>query len=61
MKGKLTKEAFIDKIISINADYEMALKNITVSSGLVLHGSSGANATMVNNFKNFKHTLYSIL
>ena len=46
----------IDKIISINADYEMALKNITVSSGLVLHGSSGANATMVNNFKNFVFT-----
>lgn len=45
-----------DKIISINADYEMALKNITISSGLVLHGSSGANATMVNNFKNFVFT-----
>jgi len=45
-----------DKVITINADYEMALKNITISSGLVLHGSSGANATMVTNFKNFVFT-----
>lgn len=45
-----------DKVITINADYEMALKNISVSSGLVLHGSSGANATMVTNFKNYVFT-----
>lgn len=45
-----------DKIISINADYEQALKNITISSGLVLHGSSGANVTLLNNFKNFVFT-----
>jgi hypothetical protein len=49
-----------EKIITINADYEMALKNITISSGLVLHGSSGANATMVTNFKNFVFTAPSI-
>lgn len=46
----------LDKIITINADYEMALKNITISSGLVLHGSSGVNVTMINNFKNFVFT-----
>ncbi len=45
-----------DKIINIDADYEMALKNITVSSGLVLHGSSGVNVTMINNFKSFVFT-----
>lgn len=45
-----------DKIITINADYELALKNINISSGLVLHGSAGANATMVTNFKNFVFT-----
>lgn len=42
-----------DKVISIDADYELALKNIAISSGLVQHGSSGANSTMVNNFKNY--------
>lgn len=46
----------VDKIININADYQMALKNITISSGLVLHGSSGANATMVTNFRDFVFT-----
>jgi hypothetical protein len=50
-----------DKIITINADYEMALKNITISSGLVLHGSSGSNATMVTNFKNYVFTAPSVV
>lgn len=45
-----------EKIINLNADYEMALKNIPISSGLVLHGSSGANATMVTNFRDFVFT-----
>lgn len=40
-------------IITINADYTQALRNINVSSGLVLHGSTGANATMITNFKNY--------
>lgn len=50
-----------EKIITIDADYEMALKNITISSGLVLHGSTGANATMVTNFKNYVFTAPSLV
>jgi len=42
-----------EKVININADYEMALKNINISSGIVFHGSTGANATMITNFRDF--------
>lgn len=40
-----------EHIITINADYSKALSNINVSSGLVLHSTSGANSTMLTNFR----------
>jgi hypothetical protein len=43
-------------IITINADYAQALKNINISSGLILHGSSGSNAVMATNFRDFVFT-----
>lgn len=43
----------MDKIITINADYAQGFKNITISSGLVSHGSTGVNATMSTNFRDF--------
>lgn len=40
-----------EHIITINADYSKALRNINVSNGLVLHSTSGANSTMLTNFR----------
>lgn len=39
------------KMIRVIADYAQALKSINVSGGLVVHGSSGAAVTLLNNFK----------
>ena len=36
--------------INIDADYEMALKNISVSSGPISHGETGISAVALNNF-----------
>lgn len=46
-------------IISVNADYAQALKNINVSSGLVSHGSTGAGATLLANFRDYVFTAAS--
>jgi hypothetical protein len=40
-------------IIDVNADYEMALKNIDVSTGLISHAGSGISTTLVQNFRDF--------
>jgi hypothetical protein len=40
------------KMIHIIADYQQAMKNINISGGLVVHGTSGAAVTLLNNFKN---------
>lgn len=40
------------KMIHITADYTTVLKNITVSGGLIVHGTTGAAVTLLNNFKN---------
>jgi len=39
-------------IIAIDADYEMALKDITVNGSLNYHGSSSHAVSLLNNFKN---------
>lgn len=39
-----------DLTISLNADYEQALKEINVSSGLVVHSSIGGAKTLLQNF-----------
>lgn len=41
-----------DQLITINADYTMALKGINVSSGLILHGTDNQAVTLLKNFKN---------
>ncbi len=41
-----------DLIIDLDADYEKALENITVNSGLINHGSNGEASVLLNNFKN---------
>lgn len=38
-------------VIPINAEYTMALKGITLSSGLIVHGDNAEAATLLNNFK----------
>ncbi len=40
------------KMIHLIADYSQAVKSINISGGLVVHGSSGAAVTLLNNFKN---------
>jgi len=40
-----------DLVITINADYTEALRNITVSGGVVSHGSTGDAATAIANFR----------
>lgn len=40
------------KIIRLIADYQQTVKSINISGGLVVHGSSGAAVTLLNNFKN---------
>ena len=45
-----------DKIIELDADYIQALKNINVSSGLVLHGSTGSSKTALDNFRDHVFT-----
>lgn len=40
------------KMIHLIADYSQAVKSITLSGGLIVHGTSGAAVTLLNNFKN---------
>jgi len=44
------------KMIHIIADYSQVVKSITLSSGLVVHSTSGAAVTLLNNFKNLVFT-----
>ncbi|MEO6189806.1 MAG: MbnP family protein [Saprospiraceae bacterium] len=44
------------KMIHLNADYSQILKSINVSSGLILHGSSGAAVTLLNNMNKLVFT-----
>lgn len=44
------------KMIHLIADYQQAVKTINISGGLVVHGSSGAAVTLLNNFKNVVFT-----
>jgi len=44
------------KMIHLIADYGQVMKNITVSGGLILHGTTGAAVTLLNNFKNIVFT-----
>ena len=37
-------------VVSLDADYEMALKNIDVSSGTIIHGAGGVAITFLQNF-----------
>ena len=41
-----------DKTIHLIADYSQVIKNINVSGGLIVHGSTGAAVTVMNNMKN---------
>ncbi len=41
-----------DKTIHLIADYAQVIKNINVSGGLIVHGTSGAAVTVLNNMKN---------
>lgn len=41
-----------DKSIHLIADYAQVINNINVSGGLIVHGSSGAAVTVMNNMKN---------
>ncbi|MBL7807902.1 MAG: T9SS type A sorting domain-containing protein [Saprospiraceae bacterium] len=40
------------KMIHLIADYSQAVKSINISGGLVVHGTTGAAVTLLNNFKN---------
>lgn len=40
------------KMIHLTADYQQTVKSINISGGLVVHGTSGAAVTLLNNFKN---------
>ncbi len=42
-----------DLMIDIYADYQQALRGINVSTGIVIHGASGAARTMLQNFRDF--------
>ncbi|MEZ4926033.1 MAG: MbnP family protein [Saprospiraceae bacterium] len=44
------------KVIHLIADYSQVVKNITLSSGLIVHGSSGMAVTLLNNFRNVVFT-----
>lgn len=44
------------KTIHLIADYLQAAKSINLSTGPIVHGSSGAAVTTLNNFKNFVFT-----
>ena len=39
--------------IDLNADYEMALKDINVAAGPITHGSNGVARTIAQNFRDF--------
>lgn len=39
------------KMIMLNADYSQAVKSVNLSIGPIVHGSSGAAVTVLNNFK----------
>ncbi|MGJ8661745.1 MAG: MbnP family protein, partial [Bacteroidota bacterium] len=39
--------------ININADYNRALEDIDISSGIIVHGEDQQAATMIQNFKNY--------
>lgn len=41
------------KVVTLNADYTESLKNISISGGLVVHGTSGAAATLMTNFRDY--------
>lgn len=40
------------KMIHLIADYRQAVKTVNLSTGPIVHGSSGAAVTVLNNFKN---------
>lgn len=40
------------KMVHIIADYGQTMKSINISGGLVVHGTTGAAVTLLNNFKN---------
>ena len=44
------------KMIHVIADYKNAVKTINISGGLVVHGTTGAAVTLLNNFKNIVFT-----
>lgn len=44
------------KMIHLIADYRQVMKSITVSGGLISHGTTGAAVTLLNNFKNIVFT-----
>lgn len=45
--------------VDLDADYEMAMKNIDVSSGPTNHGAGGISKTVVENFRDFVFTTAS--
>lgn len=45
-----------DLYIRLDADYTQAVRNITVSPGLISHGSSNEAATLLENFQGFVFT-----
>ncbi|MFN4254589.1 MAG: MbnP family protein [Saprospiraceae bacterium] len=44
------------KMIHLIADYAQAVKTVNLSTGPIVHGSSGAAVTVLNNFKNVVFT-----
>jgi hypothetical protein len=42
-----------EQIIQLDANYEQALKNISVNSGLILHGETAECATICSNFRDY--------
>ncbi len=44
------------KMIHVIADYKNAVKTINIAGGLVVHGTTGAAVTLLNNFKNIVFT-----
>jgi hypothetical protein len=48
------------KVIHLIADYSLALKSTNVSGGLIVHGTTGAAVTVLNNCKNLGISLKSI-
>jgi hypothetical protein len=42
-----------DLVITLDADYAQALKNINVASGIISHGETGQAATIIANFRDY--------